>query len=50
MNDSIRKYLSEIGRKGGKTVTPKKLAALKKNAKLGGWRKGRPRKTPVDIG
>ena len=28
-----RKYFAEIGRKGGSKMTPKKLAALKKNAK-----------------
>jgi hypothetical protein len=42
--ESARKWLADIGRKGGKSRSPAKLAALKQNAKKGGWPKGRPRK------
>jgi hypothetical protein len=41
---SVRAYLAAIGRKGGKSRSAAKLAAIKKNAKKGGWPKGRPRK------
>ena len=37
---NIKKYLSEIGRKGGQTKSRAKLAAARENGKLG----GRPRK------
>ena len=37
----VRAYLAKIGRKGGKSKSPAKLAAIRKNAKKG----GRPRKT-----
>ena len=33
-----------LGRLGGKSRSPAKLKAIAKNAKLGGWPKGRPRK------
>ena len=47
---SVSAYMSEIGKKGGSVVSEKKLKALKKSAKLGGWPKGRPRKkTPEAI-
>ena len=39
---NIKKYLSEIGRKGGQTKSRAKLAAARENGKLG----GRPRKQP----
>jgi hypothetical protein len=41
---AVRAYLAEIGRKGGKSKSPTKLAAIAKNAKKGGWPKGRPRR------
>ena len=41
---AVREYLAEIGRKGGKSKSAAKLAAIAKNAKKGGWPKGRPRK------
>jgi hypothetical protein len=41
---SARKWLSHIGKLGGKSKSPAKLAAIAKNAKKGGWPKGRPRK------
>jgi len=41
---SVRAYLANIGRKGGKSKSPAKLTAIAKNAKKGGWPKGRPRK------
>ena len=39
-----RKYLSEMGKKGGSVSSPAKTAAVRENAKKGGWPKGRPRK------
>lgn len=33
-----------LGRAGGLSKSPKKLAAIAENAKRGGWPKGRPRK------
>lgn len=33
-----------LGRRGGKANTPAQQAARKRNARLGGWPKGRPRK------
>ena len=41
---SVRAYLAKIGRKGGKSKSAAKVAAIAKNAKKGGWPKGRPRK------
>jgi hypothetical protein len=41
---AVRKWLAQIGKKGGKSKSPAKLAAIKENAKKGGWPKGRPRK------
>jgi hypothetical protein len=41
---AVRKWLAQIGKKGGKSKRPAKLAAIKENAKKGGWPKGRPRK------
>ena len=37
-------YFAELGKRGGASKSPAKLAAIAKNAKLGGWPKGRPRK------
>ena len=34
----------DLGRLGGKSKSPAKLKAAARNAKLGGWPKGRPRK------
>lgn len=34
IHPEVRKFLSEIGTKGGKVMTPKKRAALIRNAKL----------------
>jgi hypothetical protein len=44
LNNQIRSYFSAIGRVGGKSKSPAKLAAIAENAKLGGWPKGKPRK------
>jgi hypothetical protein len=33
MDQAVREYLASIGRKGGKTLSPKKLAQLKRIAK-----------------
>ena len=35
-SDEVRNYLAAIGAKGGKTVTPKKLAHLSKISSKGG--------------
>jgi hypothetical protein len=45
MNPEARKYLAAIGRRGGKAKSDAKTEAVRANAKLGGWPKGRPRKT-----
>lgn len=44
MDDAVKQYLSKLGRKGGRKKSAAKTAAARKNAKLGGWPKGRPRK------
>lgn len=44
---AVRKWYSQIGKLGGKSKSPAKLAAIAQNAKKGGWPKGRPRKVPV---
>jgi hypothetical protein len=41
---AAREWLAEIGRLGGKSRSPAKVAASVRNAKKGGWPKGRPRK------
>ena len=41
---AVRKWYSEIGKEGGKSKSQAKLEAIAKNAKKGGWPKGRPRK------
>jgi hypothetical protein len=43
---AVRAYLAQIGKLGGKSKSPAKLAAIAQNAKKGGWPKGRPRKVP----
>jgi hypothetical protein len=40
MNDAVKKYLAEIGQKGGSVTSKAKAAAARKNGKRG----GRPRK------
>jgi hypothetical protein len=47
---AVRKWLAEIGKLGGKSKSPAKLAAIARNARRGGWPKGRPRKVPVARG
>jgi general stress protein YciG len=44
INQQIRGYFAEIGRKGGKAISEAKTQAARENAKKGGWPKGRPRK------
>ena len=44
---AVREWLAEIGKRGGKSKSPAKLAAIAQNAKKGGWPKGRPRKVPL---
>jgi len=41
---AVREWYAEIGKVGGKSKSPAKLAAIRENAKKGGWPKGRPRK------
>ena len=41
---AVREWYSQIGKIGGASKSPAKLAASAKNAKKGGWPKGRPRK------
>ena len=40
--DLARAYLSAIGRRGGQSRSPAKLAAIKRNAQLPRKRQGRP--------
>jgi hypothetical protein len=47
---AVRKWFSEMGKRGGKSRSPAKLRAIARNAKKGGWPKGRPRKVPVARG
>ncbi len=44
INQQIRGYFAEIGRKGGKATSEAKAQAARENAKKGGWPKGKPRK------
>lgn len=37
-----------LGRKGGQAKSERKTAAARKNARKGGWPKGRPRKGAKD--
>ena len=41
----MNRHAQSLGRIGGKANTPAQQAARARNAKLGGWPKGRPRKT-----
>jgi hypothetical protein len=41
---TVREWYSQIGKLGGTSTSPAKLAANGKNAKKGGWPNGRPRK------
>ncbi len=43
MNPEARKYLSAIGRRGGKAKSEAKTKAARENAKSGGWPNGRKR-------
>ena len=44
MDKTVKQYLAKIGTKGGRQKSKAKTQAARKNAKLGGWPKGRPRK------
>jgi hypothetical protein len=44
INNQVRSYFSAMGKRGGKSKSPAKLAAIAENAKKGGWPKGKPRK------
>ncbi len=37
-------HAQALGKLGGSVRSPAQIAAAKRNAKLGGWPKGRPRK------
>ena len=41
---AVREWYTQMGKLGGKSKSPAKLAAIAKNAKKGGWPKGRPRR------
>lgn len=43
ITNPVRKYLSDIGRKGGKTIT----LAKSNSARLNGAKGGRPKKEPT---
>jgi hypothetical protein len=44
INEQVRGYFAEIGRRGGKSTSEAKAQAARENAKKGGWPKGKPRK------
>jgi len=44
INRQIRGYFAAIGRRGGRATSEAKAQAARKNAKRGGWPKGKPRK------
>ena len=44
---AVREWYSQMGKLGGKSKSPAKVAASARNAKKGGWPKGRPRKVPL---
>lgn len=50
-DDPVKRYLAEIGAKGGSRNTAKQMKARRKNAKKGGRPKGakdkKPRKSPA---
>jgi hypothetical protein len=48
MNPETRKYLAAIGRQGGKAKSAAKTKAARRNARKGGWPKGRKRKPKQD--
>lgn len=45
VTNAVSAYMSEIGKKGGSKTSKAKADAVRKNAKKGGWPKGKPRKT-----
>ena len=47
LHPKVKKFLSDIGKKGGSQKTEKKKKASRENAKKGGWPKGRKRKTCI---
>lgn len=44
VSSAVRDYLAANGRKGGSATSERKSKAARRNAKKGGWPKGRPRK------
>jgi len=49
MNVEASKYLAAIGRRGGKAKSAAKTSAARKNAKRGGWPKGKLRKALKEL-
>lgn len=47
ISQAWKDHLSTIGKLGGKAKSVQKTIAARQNAKLGGWPKGRKRKTPM---
>jgi hypothetical protein len=47
---AVLEWYSQIGKLGGKSKSSAKLAAIAKNAKKGGWPKGRPREVALTPG
>jgi len=49
MNAEASKYLAAIGRRGGKAKSEAKAKAARRNAKKGGWPKGKLRKVLKEL-
>lgn len=49
MNSEASKYLAAIGRRGGKAKSEAKTKAARRNAKKGGWPKGKLRKVLKEL-
>ena len=44
LHPEVKKFLQKAGKKGGSAKSEKKTRAVRRNAKKGGWPKGRKRK------
>jgi hypothetical protein len=49
MNVEASKYLAAIGRRGGNAKSEAKAKAARRNAKKGGWPKGKPRRRDTKV-
>jgi len=49
MNAEASKYLAAIGRRGGKAKSAAKTSAARRNARKGGWPKGKLRKVLKEL-